>query len=184
MVFLPQPLVTATKSAALQVDADGSGGAGAGDTIRYTVIVTNPVDADALDMTGVVFNDTPGANTTLVAGSVTTSAGVVTTGNAGGDTSVSVEIGTLADGASATITFDVTIGSFLPGNLASVSNQGTVTGDNIAATVTDNPATPAPGDATVTPMEGGVAVPSSGTTALIVLGLALATIALTRLRLS
>lgn len=184
MVLLPQPVVLATKSSLLQNDADGSGGPGSGDTIRYTVVVTNPPDADALDMTGVVFNDTPGANTTLVAGSVTTSVGSVTTGNIGGDTSVSVDLGTLADGASATITFDVTIDAFQPGYVVSVSNQGTVSGDNIATTLTDNPATTAPADATVTLMQGGAAVPSAGTTALIILGLAIATIAFARLRLS
>lgn len=54
--------IAATKTDFLQNDADGSGGPTPGDTIRYTVVITNSGDTDA---TGVIFDDTPDPNTTL-----------------------------------------------------------------------------------------------------------------------
>lgn len=61
------PLITATKSDAFP-DPDSDGKAVPGDTITYTVQVNN----SGTDATGVVFNDTVDANTTFVAGSITT----------------------------------------------------------------------------------------------------------------
>jgi hypothetical protein len=63
---LVAPNITATKTDAF-ADSNGDGKAEPGETITYTVTVTNN-GADAA--TGVTFNDTPDANTTLVAGSV------------------------------------------------------------------------------------------------------------------
>ena len=63
------PVITATKTDALLVDNDADGNADTGDTLKYTVTITNNGGGDA---TGVQFNDTPDANTTLVPGSVTT----------------------------------------------------------------------------------------------------------------
>ena len=59
--------VTASKVATLVVDNDGDGRADPGDTIQYTVTITNTGTADA---TGVSFSDTLDAHTTLVAGSL------------------------------------------------------------------------------------------------------------------
>ena len=56
------PSIAAAKTDALLIDNDGDGKADVGDTLRYTVIVTNTGDSDAL---GVVFSDTLDANTTL-----------------------------------------------------------------------------------------------------------------------
>jgi hypothetical protein len=63
------PGITATKKDALTGDVNSNGIANPGDTLTYTVKITNSGSTDA---TGVVFNDTPDANTTLVPGSVTT----------------------------------------------------------------------------------------------------------------
>ncbi|MBS1796884.1 MAG: cadherin-like domain-containing protein, partial [Acidobacteria bacterium] len=60
------PAVTATKTAALQTDANGNGAVNPGDTLRYTVTVTN----GGTDAAGVNFSDTIDANTTLVPGSL------------------------------------------------------------------------------------------------------------------
>lgn len=60
-------LLSATKVDALLNDANGDGAASPGDTLRYTVTITNSGDMDA---TGVVFTDTIDPNTTLVPGSV------------------------------------------------------------------------------------------------------------------
>ncbi|HEY9284093.1 MAG TPA: Ig-like domain-containing protein, partial [Pyrinomonadaceae bacterium] len=65
---LAAPSLTATKTDAFP-DPDGDGKAEPGQTITYTVTVTNNGPDDA---TGVVFNDTVDANTTLVPGSVRT----------------------------------------------------------------------------------------------------------------
>ena len=62
--FAPQIVVTKTDQI---IGDDGDGRADPGETIRYTIIITN--DAGAMDATGVVFTDTFDANTTLVAGS-------------------------------------------------------------------------------------------------------------------
>ncbi|HEV2706673.1 MAG TPA: Ig-like domain-containing protein, partial [Pyrinomonadaceae bacterium] len=62
------PVITATKVDSFS-DPDNDGKATPGQVITYDVTITNGGDQPA---TGVVFNDTPGANTTLVPGSVNT----------------------------------------------------------------------------------------------------------------
>lgn len=142
------PELVVEKSDALLLDAGSDGGANPGDTLRYTVWVTNVGNQDA---TQVVFTDTPDPNTALIVPSVTTSQGMVTTGNGMGDASVAVAIGTLAGGGgSATIELDVLVlGTFatLP---SAALNQGTATADGVAAIASDDPDTPAPGDPTAT----------------------------------
>jgi hypothetical protein len=61
--------VTATKTDSLVGDVNGNNVANPGDTLKYTVTITNPGGTDA---TGVAFNDTPDPNTALVPGSVMT----------------------------------------------------------------------------------------------------------------
>jgi large repetitive protein len=63
------PAITATKTDALVGDVNGDNVANPGDTLKYTVTITNSGSTDA---TGVTFNDTPDPNTTLVPGSVAT----------------------------------------------------------------------------------------------------------------
>lgn len=139
--------LTATKTDALENDVDGQGDFDPGDTLRYTVVVENVGGGDAMS---VAFADTPDASSPLVAGSVSTSQGIVTLGNGGTDTSVEVDIGTIQAGDSVTVTFDVVLVDPLPECVASVSNQGVVTAAGIAAVSTDDPDTPAAGDATQT----------------------------------
>ena len=59
--------ITATKTDTLLTDYDGDGHADPGDTIRYTVAISNSGDTDALN---VVFSDTLDSHTTLVPGSI------------------------------------------------------------------------------------------------------------------
>ncbi|HKZ83155.1 MAG TPA: Ig-like domain-containing protein [Anaerolineae bacterium] len=61
--------ITATKTDALLADNDGDNRADPGDTLRYTVVITNSGDADA---TAVVLDDTIDDNTVFVPGSVRT----------------------------------------------------------------------------------------------------------------
>ncbi|HEX8149554.1 MAG TPA: PxKF domain-containing protein [Pyrinomonadaceae bacterium] len=63
---------------------------------------------------------------------------------------VNVNVGTLPAGKSMTITFQVTINT--PFNATQVSNQGAVSGSNFGTVLTDDPATGAFGDPTVTPV--------------------------------
>ncbi len=142
------PIINATKTDFLAVDADNNGVPSPGDTLLYTVQIRNTGNAPA---TGVVFTDTPDANTTLVSGSVQTSQGTVTGGNAGVPP-VIVSVGTIPAGSTVTITFRVTINNPLPSGVTKVSNQGIVSGGNFPNTPTDNPKTPTPNDPTDTPV--------------------------------
>jgi uncharacterized repeat protein (TIGR01451 family) len=63
------PVIVATKTDALQVDADSSSSITAGDTLRYTVRITNTGTADALNA---VFSDNIDNNTAFVPGSLQT----------------------------------------------------------------------------------------------------------------
>lgn len=147
------PIVEAQKTDALWDDVNGNGAADPGDTLRYTVVITNQGGVNA---TGVVFTDTPDANTTLVVGSVTTTQGTVTQGNTPGDTSVQVSLGAIPPEGSATITFQVTINDpLVPETTTQVANQGRVTGDDFRDVLTDDPDTPAASDPTITPLAGG-----------------------------
>jgi uncharacterized repeat protein (TIGR01451 family) len=139
--------VSATKAVALLVDQDGDGQADPGDTLAYTVVLTNGGGANA---TGVVFTDTPDGSTALVNGSVTSTAGTIVLGNTAGDSSVQVNVGTLAGGGgTATITFQVTIDDPLPVGVRQISNQGSVAGDGFSGVTTDDPNAPGASDPTV-----------------------------------
>ena len=142
------PAVDSTKTDALLIDNNFDGNAGAGDTVRYTVVVNN---SGTLDATGVVFNSNVDPNTSLIVGSVTTSQGTVTTGNTAGDTSVAVDIGSIANGGgSVTITFDVFVN--IPVSVTQAMCQGTITGSNTPPISTDDPDTVPNDDITNTPL--------------------------------
>src|SRR3954462_2791112 len=59
-------------------------------------------------------------------------------------------IGTLPPGGTVTITFDVTINPSFPANTSSVTNQGSVSGTGFGPILTDDPATVALNDPTIT----------------------------------
>jgi len=139
---------------ALFIDADSSGNPSAGDTLRYTISIQNNGEQDAAD---VVFDDIPGANTALAAGSVTTSQGTVTTGNTVGDTTVSVALGEIGGGGgSATVGFNVTIDDPLPDGTYFVENQGTLSGPDFPDEPSDDPDVPGDDDPTVTLLNGSL----------------------------
>ncbi len=172
------PIVAATKVDAIFTDGGTTGIADPGDVIRYTITVTNSGNGDA---TALVFNDTPDANTTLLNGSVTTDTGSVALGNTAGDTSVTVNIGTLAAGASAVIVFDVTVNG-LPSTVTQIVNTGTVTGSNISPTSTDDPSRPGASDGTVTAAAAAAAqIPTADVWALLALMTLLGIVAMRRL---
>jgi uncharacterized repeat protein (TIGR01451 family) len=156
LVTVGSPELAATKTASLDDDADGDGVASGGDTLLYSVVVVNDGTAAA---TGVAFTDTPDPATTLVPGSVTTTAGTVTTGNGAGDSSVAVDVGTLAaGGGSVTITYAVVINDPVPNGVDEVVNQGTVTSDAQGPVLTDDPSPPGGEDPTVVSVVGAAVV--------------------------
>lgn len=143
------PNIVDPKVDSLVIDADGNGTASAGDTLEYVMTLSNTGGIDALDVS---FTDSPDPNTSLVVGSVTTTQGTVTTGNGAGDTSVAINVGTLTPASTVTVTFQVAINSPLPPTATQVENQGLVTGSNFSDSPTDDPATGAANDPTVTPI--------------------------------
>jgi uncharacterized repeat protein (TIGR01451 family) len=178
------PLVAATKSSSFnpQVnDLDGSGSLSPGDTLLYTIVITNTGNGDAL---AVVFTDTPGIHTTLVAGTVTTTQGTVTNGNQLGATSVTVDLGTLpATSGQATVSFTVKLDNPFPAGVTTIVNQGTVRGSNFPDVPTDSPTTTPPGDPTVTVVTVlAPAIPTLSEWGALILALLLAGAAASRLR--
>ena len=76
-----------------------------------------------------------------------------TGGSGGSGETVDVSIGTIPAGREVVIEFDVTVNQPLPpGAVTEVVNQGTVSGSNFAAVVTDDPDVPGIADPTVTPI--------------------------------
>ena len=135
-VVTSTPLLLPSKTDVLLEDADLSGEVSPGDTIGYVITLLNDGNTAATD---VLFTDTPDANTSLVVGSAMTDMGMVTIGNSTGDSSVVVEIESLPAGATATISFSVIVADPFPDAASTVSNQGSVMADTIAAIPTDDP---------------------------------------------
>ncbi|MFC2009147.1 hypothetical protein ACFLUT_03740 [Chloroflexota bacterium] len=149
-----------TASPLLEVDKRDTPGPSAGgelnpgDQIVYTVTVGNSGNQEA---TSVVFSDNPDSNTTLVVGSVSTSQGIVVTGNTAGDTTVEISVGTVQVGEEVEISFTVEINT--TGAFTQVANQGTASGGNFDNEPSDDPATPADDDPTVSPVVGETGAP-------------------------
>ncbi len=131
----------------LKVDADGDGLPSPGDTLSYHVSLINIGNSEA---TNVFLSDTPDLNTSLVVGSVRTSVGTVQTGNSSGDSSVGVLIDRILPNSMASISFDVAVKEALPSSITHISNQALVNIPSIGSTSSDDPDTPALGDATKT----------------------------------
>jgi uncharacterized repeat protein (TIGR01451 family) len=109
------------------------------DTLQYTLVVPN---TETASLTALVATLTLDPHETLVAGSVTTDHGAVTTGNAPADTTVVVAIGDLPPGQVATISFACKIASGLPLGTTVLSAQALTTGTNIPSDASDDPTTP------------------------------------------
>ena len=143
------PDLTVTKVDSFLLDADDSGLPSPGDSLHYVVTITNNGNQD---LGNAIFSDTPDTNTTLVAGSVTTTLGSVTLGNTTGDTSINLALGDLSgEGGTATVEFNVTINDpLVPDTTSYVENQGLLESDNAADVLSDDPDLPGDEDPTVT----------------------------------
>lgn|GEM_PF-6357976 len=165
---------------ALAHDILGNGLAVAGDDVAYTLTVTNAGGATAL---GMVVATPLDRYLTLDVGSVSTTAGIVAAGNAAGDGVPSVQVASLAPGASFIIRFTASVGA-LPAGLRILSSQATITGANLSPTVSDDPDTPEPLDPTTTPVGAAQvqAIPTLGSWGLGALVLLLGAACMLRLR--
>src|SRR5690606_25127522 len=125
------------------------------DTLLYQLTIRNVGPAPA---SGVKLIDILGSTTPLVAGSVQTGAGTLTSGNSPGHSNVGVDVGTAAaGGGTGQLSHRVTINDPLPPGVTTVRNQAIVTGDNFTALLSDDPRTPSPNDPTVTGVTGEAA---------------------------
>jgi len=143
------PNLQLAKTAALQVDADGSGSVSPGDTLRYKLLLENTGAGPASD---IVIDDAPDANSTLVTGSVTTTAGTINTGNAPGDGTVQVALGTLAAGNSEVVAYETIVADPLPVGVTEVTNQAVFDAFELPPGVSDDPSPPGSDDPTVVPV--------------------------------
>ncbi|MCW8870096.1 MAG: DUF11 domain-containing protein [Proteobacteria bacterium] len=84
---------------------------------------------------------------------MTTDVGSVTTGNTGGDSTVAVNVGTLNNGSTVTITYQVVINNPLPIGVTELVNQAQITSQEVPDFDSDDPSTPPNDDPTVIPVD-------------------------------
>ena len=128
-------LLPATLSVAKSVVDVNGGFVISGDTLRYTIVVTNPASTTADPKESVIdvtLDDVIPLFTTY-AGNLTSTQGTITGSQGSGVTGT---IGTLAAGSSATITFDVTVNGGVPDsttitNTARAAGLGEVSGTEL-----------------------------------------------------
>jgi uncharacterized repeat protein (TIGR01451 family) len=123
-----------------------------GDRIHYTLTVPNPTAGTLKALTAAASLD---VYTVLAAGSVTSTQGVVTTGNGAGDATVAVALGDLAAGGNATVEWDVTVAAQLPPGITQVAAQVETTGSNIPPDESGPPPPPSTPGPTATPVAAG-----------------------------
>ncbi|QIM22631.1 DUF11 domain-containing protein [Phycicoccus sp. HDW14] len=144
---IPKPALRVTKTVSPSTPVAG------GETLTYTVKVDNLGTLSALATT---VQDAVPANTTYVRNSTTLNgAAVADTGSAPffpysaarAVNSAGVNSGIVAKGASATVTFRVTVNA-LTASVRSVCNQATVTASGVTTTLSDDPGVAGAGDPT------------------------------------
>ena len=145
-----------TKTDFLFSDADLNNLVSPGDKLLYTLSLSNPGQGAAQQLQ---LADTLDPNTTLVAGTVKTDQGSITQGNRPGDERVLVALDTLAPGARISVNFQVSIKA--QAQETQVQNQAIATFSNAdggptgqTVVISDDPDSPAPADATITPLNG------------------------------
>ena len=150
------PLLFATKSAALLVDAGSPGIVDPGDVLRYTISVYN---SGVVPATGVTLSDGVPANTTYVADSLTLNgmpvgqpdggvsplvAGIPISSNDLTPPLPGAGAGTLSPGANATIEFDLQVNAGVSGGTL-ITNQAVVISTELPNLLTDGDGNPATG---------------------------------------
>ncbi|MCP3978833.1 MAG: DUF11 domain-containing protein, partial [bacterium] len=152
------PILAAIKTDAVAYDANGDGVVNPGDRVRYEITVSN---AGAGTATGVALSDAIPANAAVVAGSVASSQGTTVSSDP-----VVVDLGTLASGTAATVSFEIELQP-LPIGTAEIVNQAVVSSNELADVLSDDPDTSMTADPTVTPVAGDPQLAAVKTDALV-----------------
>lgn len=146
--------LSVTKKDFLFNDADGNNVVSPNDKLLYVITIVNRGQSAAQQ---IHVEDTVDPNTLLVAGSVRTDLGSVTKGNGANDSRMVVDIDSLAAGATATLSLQVSIKPSVTG--PQIQNQAIATFANGSAGATgqtvvlsDDPDSNSPLDATKTPL--------------------------------
>ena len=119
-----------------------------GDWLEYSVVLENPSDAYGAAASLVTFSDVAPAGTALICAGLeapTTTQGTISGCVAGENGQLEVDLGTLADGDSATIVYQVELLATAPARLC---NDGRVGSATLTEQLTDDPSTAAKLDAT------------------------------------
>lgn len=142
--LLAPAAVVATLVDELVVDANGDGFVSPGDTVRYTLTVTNP---GGVPLTGVTATITPDSNSAVIVGSAQTADGTVI----GTTPDVVFDFDEIPGGGGAVSGFfDVEVADPFPDGVTRLEVQGTVTADGFEPVLTDDPSQPGAADPTRT----------------------------------
>jgi uncharacterized repeat protein (TIGR01451 family) len=136
--------IAAQKTVAVVGDVNGNGKADPGDTLQYTILLSNN---SGNTLNNVVFTDAIPANTEYVAGSSTPNGSFR-------DDILTVNVGTLNANATATITFKAKINAATAIGTV-IRNQGVVNSDQTVPTPTDQDGNPSNGYQPTTIPVGG-----------------------------
>jgi uncharacterized repeat protein (TIGR01451 family) len=157
-----EPAVRVTLKDSLLLDSLHDQRAGADDTLRYTLIITN---TGSTDLTGLRYETTVPEHTRLAADPAqpdsTAGAAIVQT------------FETLAPGDKTLYRYDVVIATTIAADVLNISHQGRVYSDQLAAVLTDDPDTSQNSDATLTLLFRLVDIPAVSSWMLLLLGLLL-----------
>ena len=144
--FSVSEAATFKRVATFKSDIAPIGIANAGDVLTIT---TNIVNSGSISLSALQFADSlSDANLSLIAGSVSTTQGSITTGNTDADSTVMVDLGDIDASDSAQISFDVIVGA-LSSSVTHVCTLGQISSNDLAIS-TDDPATAEPFDQTCT----------------------------------
>jgi uncharacterized repeat protein (TIGR01451 family) len=136
------PLLYADKQVVLFTDLGSPGIVDPGDVLRYTIRVQNSAAKPA---TGVVLKDVVPANTTYVANSTLLNGAPVRQPDGGVSPLVAgVDLGTVSQGATATLQFDLRVNAGTPAGTV-ISNQAVVSSVELPNLLTDGDGNPATG---------------------------------------
>ena len=149
----PIPALYATKRSDLVVDVNGNEIVDAGDTVRYTMLVTNFA---TVPMDGVQYVEAVDPNARLVADSWQTGRGQLAARDFDGTEVLVGSIGSLLPDEAVLFSYDVIVNEDLDPTVAYLVSQGTLFADTTSPVVTDDPSTEPIHDATRMPI-GSVA---------------------------
>lgn len=142
-------LISARKLVVTKTDAASTSGGQF--LVDYDISITN---VGAQTITGANLTDHLDPYTTLVAGSVRTSQGTITTGSGPEDVDVAVAVGTVASGGTVSIGFRAALTGSVPEGMNGISNQANVTSDQLDPVLSDDPEGPGATDPTITAVVG------------------------------